>query len=870
MREDVQGGQPKRRRLRLALTAVAVIVLGLIVPPLVSLSRYKGRITELIATSLGRPVRLASVGFRLLPWPGLVLNDLSVAEDPAYGAEPVLHANTVIASIRLLPLWRGRLEIGSISVDEASLNVARSAPGRWNLDPLFRTVAAKAGRAGGESRRAVHLPYLEATNSRINFKNGAEKLPFSLVNTGLSFWQEAPGEWRIRLRGQPVRTDVSLDLAETGEVSLEASLHSAPELRLMPLRLDIEWRQAQLGQLARLLTGSDLGWRGNLTAALHLDGTADAARVSARLRTTGVHRIEFAPAEPLDFDANCAFVYHYSLRAFDNLRCDSPLGDGHIQLRGDLPGRGAPPSFALELQSVPVAAGLDLLRILRSSLNPSLQASGTVGGKIVYAESNARSRAAKSARMRPAKAASVERSALTGSLAVRNFELSGGSLSQPIRAPSILLEPAEIPPDHLPSLAGSVDLRAGGAEPLRLAFRLWPYGYYIRANGQMNLARLKELARLAAPQAAALNALSAGPVSVDLTAAGPWLPAQEALIRNHPSAAPARTSAPAPSGLAVEARPAADTLTGTATIRNANWKAGYLASRVLISEATLHLAYGEIRWDPVFFSYGPLKGTASLTLPAACTGPEPCPARFHARLGDIRADTLQAALLGAHERGALLATLVERLHLSSPPTWPRLEGTVRAGSLVLGPVTLENPSARLRILPSGTTITSLTAGVLGGHLFASGTLTRPDDGGGRPFYALQARFLRLRAPAVGELLGMRWAGGAFNAEGKIDLSGFTARELAASAKGALLFKWRHGGVGHPPSAAPKAEVIPAALAHFDRWSGQAAIAGGAVTLRNSQVQAAGGKRTVDATLTLGDPPKVRFAAPQTAPAKARR
>src|SRR5580698_9056160 len=173
-------------RLRIALAVLALLVLALVVPPLISVSRFKGQITHLIAQSLGRPVRLSSVEVRLLPWPGFVLTDLTVEEDPAYGAEPVLHAETVTASIRLLPLWRGRLEIGTISVDNASLNVERTAEGRWNLDPLFRTAAAKAEPAQGSagsarSRRITPFPYLEATNSRINFKRGAEKLPFSLV-----------------------------------------------------------------------------------------------------------------------------------------------------------------------------------------------------------------------------------------------------------------------------------------------------------------------------------------------------------------------------------------------------------------------------------------------------------------------------------------------------------------------------------------------------------------------------------------------------------------------------------------------------------------------------------------------------------------
>lgn len=185
----------------MALAAIVVLGLLFVVPPLVSVSRYKSQITRLVAQSLGRPVRLSSVEVRLLPWPGFVLSDLSVAEDPAYGFEPVLHATTVTASIRLLALFRGRVEIGEISVDEASLNVVRASPGRWNLDSLFRTAAAQGPASA--ARHVAPLPYLAATDSRINFKNGVEKLPFSLVNADISFFQQSPGEWRIRLRGQP-------------------------------------------------------------------------------------------------------------------------------------------------------------------------------------------------------------------------------------------------------------------------------------------------------------------------------------------------------------------------------------------------------------------------------------------------------------------------------------------------------------------------------------------------------------------------------------------------------------------------------------------------------------------------------------------
>ena len=576
-----------------------------------------------------------------MPWPGFVLNDLSVEDDPAYGSEPVLHANSVTASIRLLPLWRGRIEISKISVDEASLNLVRSAPGRWNLDPLFRTAAAKAGQtADGDGRhRPVRLPYLEATNSRINIKNGAEKLPFSLVNTDLSFWQEDPGDWRIRLRGQPARTDVSLDLADTGIVQVEASVRRAPELRQMPVHLDLEWRQAQLGQLAKLLTGSDPGWRGDLTAELHLDGTPDAARITTRLRATGVHRVEFSPAVPMDFDANCGFVYRYSDRALDELTCDSPLGNGRIHLAGDLPGDAAPPHFSIALDHVPVAAGLDLLRTIRNGVAPDLDADGTVSGKMTYAgnapESGESEKQKGALKLRNPQSGAQHPAAsgpLAGSFTIEGFQLSGGGLSVPLLATKITLEPvaSSAAEDHRQALAGVATIPAGGTVPLTIGFRLGFNGYQVTAHGQAGLARARELANIAGmAESTVFDALAAGePITVDLSAQGPWLPAQGTAFAGNPPVGVSGTGATAMPAPDVTGSPFADSLSGTVTVHNANWQAGYLANHVLISEATLHLGNDGLIWSPIAFSYGPVKGTASLTVPASCDTPEPCPAHF--------------------------------------------------------------------------------------------------------------------------------------------------------------------------------------------------------------------------------------------------
>ena len=186
-----------RRRMTAAALVAVVLAAALVLPGMVNLGHYKRQIAALMSRSMGRPVRMSGVELRLLPTPGFVLHDLAVSEDPEFGAEPILSARTVVASIRVLSLLKGRIEISRVSVDEASLNLVRSAEGRWNLEALM--MGAQPGLSGntGATRHipgtSAHFPYLEATESRVHLKNGVVKSPYSIEDTNLSLWQDAPG-----------------------------------------------------------------------------------------------------------------------------------------------------------------------------------------------------------------------------------------------------------------------------------------------------------------------------------------------------------------------------------------------------------------------------------------------------------------------------------------------------------------------------------------------------------------------------------------------------------------------------------------------------------------------------------------------------
>jgi hypothetical protein len=301
-----------------------------------------------------------------------------------------------------------------------------------------------------------------------------------------------------------------------------------------------------------------------------------------------------------------------------------------------------------------------------------------------------------------------------------------------------------------------------------------------------------------------------------------------------------------------------DHLTGTLTLHDAHWKSDALANQVDISEATLHLGADDLQWDPVEFSYGPLKGTASLDVPSACSAGEECPARLDLQFQQLNAEAFQAALLGAHKQGTLLASLLARFRPSSAPVWPRLDSTVKVGAFDLGPVTLHDADITLRVLPTKAEITSMDASLLGGRMHASGELDNDD----KPVYTLQADFEKLKSEALCQLLGLRCTGGVFDGSSKVELSGFTSKALTASAKGTGQFDWKHAGLrGH--------SALPSALARFDDWTGEVEISDGALKLGKNQVRTGGRKTPVQAEIKLINPPRLIFAGPPDAPSAKR-
>jgi len=874
--------KPWQRRLLIVLGLILAMIAGLVLPPLVNISRYQRRITEIVSRSFGRPVHLSGVELRLLPLPGFVIHDLSVAEDPAFGAEPVLSARTVIANVRLLALWRGRIEVDRIAVDEASLNVVHSGDGHWNLEALMMGPAEPAltgkpltqpDSLGAARARQRRFPYLRATNTRINLKSGLVKSPFSLVNSDLSLWQDQPGEWRLRLTGQPFRTDTEMSFQAdngTGDVRIEGTLHSAPSLREMPLKLDMEWRDAQLGQLSRLILGSDAGWRGDIVADVQVEGVSESLKAKGRLRATGVRRAEFAPETPLDLDANCSFVYQHSINAFHQLGCDTAIGNGHLILKAEVPRGVSPTSGSLDVKDLPVQASLDLLRTLRSDFAPGMNARGSVNGRLTYQQQIGAAPPIKPVHQgfhHKAQAEAPAPAALQGSLTVEGTELRGGQLKEPLIFPKMIWTPtivaasgsapkmaigakvtiplAAATPAATPQASSSEGTTPPtaplSAQSIALRVGLSLKGYDTSVSGTATLARMRELAyAFGLTPLDAADGFAAGTADFDLTASGPWIASGTAADR--PALAVSETAAPEVSELS-------DSLLGTIQFHHTEWQAPYLRRPIELAQGILTLAPASISLASDF-TYGTIAGAIMVVSPGRCHASDcsPQPNQISLRFGSIDAGVLQTAFLGAPEHKTLLSPLMDRMRSNEKPAWPPVSLTVTADALALGPVTLRKVSAGLHFADGKVVIDRLDAGLLGGSTHLTGDFVA---NAAQVDYSLQGSFSQIAAAQAGQLVAASWSGQPISGSGSLTLSGVNATDLAASAKGELHFAWKHGSVS---AATPQ-------LSHFEQWSGTATIAPGKLELGENQLVSGGKINTVQGTIPFGGPAKFAINVP---------
>jgi uncharacterized protein involved in outer membrane biogenesis len=251
------------------------------------------RITARLDAAFGRPVEVGSYRFSLWGRPTLEARSVTVSEDPRFGHEYFLRAESLTMSLRWRSLLRGRFEFGGIWLTHPSLNLVRNPDGDWNVAEWLPQFSAAAGGRSvvipkfPAASNALRFSRINVDSGRINFKRAQEKLPFALVGVTGYVEPEGNGEWRLDLEAAPARAAVILQQAGTLHLSGRVGGTSS---RLRPAALDFAWTEGSLSDALRLVRATDYGVRGNFAVMLKASTEAQDWNLEGRAEIREVHR----------------------------------------------------------------------------------------------------------------------------------------------------------------------------------------------------------------------------------------------------------------------------------------------------------------------------------------------------------------------------------------------------------------------------------------------------------------------------------------------------------------------------------------------------------------------------------------------------
>lgn len=260
----------------IVLLAVGTLAL---LPRLLDTAAFRAHVTQAAGQAVGRPVKFGSLSVSLLPLPNVTLRDLEIADDPRFGTTPVLRVGEVEVRVRLRPLLSLRIELASITLDKAQVELVEEG-GRWNVATLAgaampaRTAPrAVPGIPGATAAGGVMVSRISLTNAVVHVKRLGDK----------------HGDVRIQDINASVAGVGGGDLDIRGEARVEPGGLKLRNLRMtvgmragdVPIKASLDLEGADIAPLARAFVAASPEVSGPVKGKLYVAGAL------ARLGATG-------------------------------------------------------------------------------------------------------------------------------------------------------------------------------------------------------------------------------------------------------------------------------------------------------------------------------------------------------------------------------------------------------------------------------------------------------------------------------------------------------------------------------------------------------------------------------------------------------
>ena len=261
----------KKRWLRVAGIAVAVLVVLLIALPfLINVNSFRPKIESEATNALGRQVKLGDLSLSILS--GTVgVEDISIADDPAFSKSPFVTAKSLQVGVELMPLiFSKQLNVTDITLEAPQITLLKTPSGKWNFSNIGAASAQKtpeSPKAGGSALPNFSIAKLNVNHGKLlvgKANSSVKPVVYDDLNISVknfSFTSQFPFQLTAQLPG-------------SGDVNIsgKAGPINADDTTKTPLETAIKANNMNIVALGLIDPASGIAGLANLDGTLASDG----------------------------------------------------------------------------------------------------------------------------------------------------------------------------------------------------------------------------------------------------------------------------------------------------------------------------------------------------------------------------------------------------------------------------------------------------------------------------------------------------------------------------------------------------------------------------------------------------------------------
>ncbi len=405
-----------------------------------NVNRYRGTIQTQLEQHLARKVTLGDMHLKLFP-PSFTVQDLSIADDPAFAADkPFVATQQLNVSVKLFPLLKGDVEINSLELQRPTVELIKNEQGVWNVSSIGQTSPATPPSSAGSSYQ-VSLAKLAITDGQVALTDLQAKKPRAVYDhidaSLLDFASNSPFSF-----------DVAAHLPGAGTQQVRLQGQAGPivagQPATTPFHGTLDLQQVGIAGLAKFLDSPAMANTDGV-----LSGQTKLGNESGKLTASGQMNVQNAKVRGLELGYPISMDYDVT----DDVSSDL------ITIRGTTLKLGTMPILLSgTVNTKPTPVGLDVhVKVNSVSITEAAKLAATSGMAFSPGATIVGNVSADVQAKGPA-----DKPALSGTLSGNDIQISGKEIAQPVSVKSVNLAftPAEIHSDNFNVTSGGTTVAA--------------------------------------------------------------------------------------------------------------------------------------------------------------------------------------------------------------------------------------------------------------------------------------------------------------------------------------------------------------------------------------------------------------------------